>query len=105
MTKKYVYNFTYHQDPSHGWIQVHLKFLKEIGADLSKISNYSYYHPQSTGDALVYLEEDGDAMVLINALKEKGIKYVIHERHIDRPHWIRRLVGRFPELLEEEKTR
>jgi hypothetical protein len=59
------YNFI--SDPSHGWLRVKTKELRELGI-LDKISHYSYASP--TGKS-VYLEEDGDVTVF---LKAKGIE-------------------------------
>jgi len=82
--------FTYHQDPSHGWVEVSLKILKEINANLSKISSFSYYRSLTTGKVL-YLEEDGDVLVLIEALKENGIEFEFDEVHTNHDSWIRGL--------------
>jgi hypothetical protein len=59
------YNFI--SDPSHGWLRVKTKELRELGI-LDKISHYSYASP--TGKS-VYLEEDADVAVF---LKAKGIE-------------------------------
>ena len=90
--------FTYHQDPSHGWVEVSVKALKELGADLSKISAYSYCRPMTT-ETLVYLEEDGDVMVLINALKERDIEFEFESVHTNHDCFCRSLPLRFPEWL------
>lgn len=61
VTKK----LNYFSDPGHGWIAVKRWFLVEIGVDLKAISPYSY---QSRTGKTVYLEEDCDAALLINAM-------------------------------------
>lgn len=68
-----MYKFTYYTDPGHGWIKVPRHILIELGIQ-DRISRYSY---QLNYD--VYLEEDCDAPLLINALKEKNIDYQIQE--------------------------
>ena len=64
------YNF--HSDPGHGWLEVgrdELAMLKIADA----ISSYSYQR----GDK-VYLEEDCDAALFINALKNLGVKFIFN---------------------------
>lgn len=56
----------FHSDPGHGWLEVKYRELKDLGIE-DKISSYSYIK----GDA-VYLEEDCDASVYLNAMKAKG---------------------------------
>ena len=90
--------FIYHQDPSHGWVEVSVKALKGLGADLSKISAYSYCRPMTT-ETLVYLEEDGDVMVLIDALKKKGIEFEFKSVHTNHDCGVRSLPLRFPDWL------
>lgn len=78
-------NFTYHQDPSHGWVEVTFAELERLGfAD--KVSRYSYL-----GQGVVYLEEDCDAGLLIEAKKARGEAYHFIERHTNGDSFIRRL--------------
>lgn len=56
-------------DPSHGWGKVSKKELQKLNL-LEKISHCSY----QTKD-FVFLEEDCDLTIYVNALKEKGIEY------------------------------
>lgn len=58
-------------DPGHGWLRTSYQFLKELELT-KKISHYSYRN----GDA-IYLEEDQDANILIDTLKEKNIPFKI----------------------------
>ena len=58
--------YTWYSDPGHAWLKVPLPELKVLGI-LGDISAYSYYY---AGQA--YLEEDCDAGVFINALRELG---------------------------------
>lgn len=64
-TKVYVF----HSDPGHGWLAVKLKELQELGIE-DKISSFSYQK-----GATVYLEEDCDAGVFIEALKASGKQF------------------------------
>lgn len=57
------------EDPGHGWVKVKKELLSKLGIE-KKISGCSYMR----GD-FVYLEEDCDASLLVEKLKEAG--YVI----------------------------
>lgn len=60
--------YTFHSDAGHGWLEVRKRELEDLGI-ADKVSSYSYVR----GDK-VYLEEDCDASLFINALDGKGIK-------------------------------
>jgi dihydropteroate synthase len=62
-------SLTYHQDPSHGWIEVPMTLIETLGIILD-ISPYSYKR-----NGLAYLEEDCDASVLLSAMTEQGLSY------------------------------
>jgi len=64
MTHKY----SYFQDPGHGWIAVPLTELKALGI-AEDISEYSYIM-----GAMVFLEEDCDAALFIEAKTARGEK-------------------------------
>lgn len=57
--------FDYIQDPSHGWIKAPINLLAELEI-LGSISTYSYVR-----GAYVYLEEDCDAAVFMNAFNAR----------------------------------
>lgn len=63
----------HYSDASHGWLKVKRSVVAMLGL-LDKVSIYSF---QSKSGTTVYLEEDGDATLLINALKAKGLAYEI----------------------------
>ena len=64
--------FAFHHDSGHGWLQVPERLLKELGIE-HFISRFSYKK-----DDQVWLEEDMDASLFIEAFKsEKGTM----------PHW------------------
>lgn len=72
-------NFYY--DAGHGWYQVHVDYLKELGI-ADKISEYSYI---SRSGIYVYLEEDADATLFFKTLDAQNITYKIVEHdHGDR---------------------
>ena len=79
------YRFTFHSDPSHGWLEIHKECLQKAGV-ADKVSMYSYMD----GD-LAYLEEDCDAPLFLSVLDEHGLKYSFNEKPIDGDHWIRNL--------------
>ena len=54
--------FTYHRDPSHGWLEVSTAQVVEAGLTLSAFSEYSYLD-----DGVLYLEEDMDMMTFCRA--------------------------------------
>jgi len=56
----------FHEDPSHGWLQVPITLAKKLGIE-PKISKYSYMDSK-----FYYLEEDCDYALLLNAL---GLNY------------------------------
>ena len=62
---------TFYSDPGHGWLKTTRAELKKYGIE-DKISPYSYQR----GDN-VYLEEDCDAGIYINALKEAGYEVIL----------------------------
>lgn len=61
--------YTFHTDPGHGWLEVSKEELSIFNI-ADKISSYSY----KLGSK-VFLEEDCDAGLFINALENKGIKF------------------------------
>jgi hypothetical protein len=56
--------YTFHTDPSHGWLEVPRAALTKLGIE-HKITDYSY----QLGDR-VYLEEDGDFSTFVRASME-----------------------------------
>lgn len=58
--------YYFHSDPGHAWLAVKRKELIRLGV-LEQVSSYSY----QKGDT-VYLEEDDDAGVFMNAKKQAG---------------------------------
>lgn len=70
--------FTFYNDGGHGWVKVSKALLKELGI-ADKVSTYSYQRGENA-----YLEEDCDASLLVNALKERGIEPKFTDKYSDR---------------------
>jgi len=62
-------SYVFHTDPGHGWLEVDKDELSLFNI-ADKISSYSY----KLGNK-VFLEEDCDTGLFINALENKGIKF------------------------------
>lgn len=75
--------FIVHADPGHAWIAAPRALLTDLGI-LDRVSSYSYQR-----GGTVYLEEDCDAMLLIQTLRARGIEPKFDERHIDRSSPVR----------------
>ena len=81
---------SFHADPQHGWLSAPIDEIRTAGLS---ITDYSYIDRDA---GLAYLEEDRDAMVYINYLKEKNIPFTVSETHLNHEHPIRRM-ERWPE--------
>jgi len=79
----------YYQDPGHGWIKVPRRLLLEYRIH-DKISNCSY---ESRDGMSVFLEEDCDATLFIQALKDRGIDYKLKSFHSNKASKIRSYPG------------
>lgn len=78
----------FHSDPGHGWLEAPMSLVRKLGI-APKVSHYSYTRGNNT---VAYLEEDCDAPLLVNALKEQldiGVEF--KEAHSDDDSFIRRL--------------
>jgi len=73
--------FHVYTDPGHGWLKTTMQILREFGVS-GKISPCSHRR----GDN-VWLEEDCDAPLLVNAMKKQGIdiKFAEHNRNSESP--------------------
>ena len=56
---------------SHGYIQISKYDLESLDIDIKEFSEYSFYNNHN---ACYYFEEDCDATLLVNKLKNKGYK-------------------------------
>lgn len=78
----------YHTDPGHGWIEVPRAEVVRLGI-ASKISEFSYMD-RHNGPS-VYLEEDCDAALFIQACRADRLDVLPIDRHSDKDSFIRRL--------------
>ena len=78
-----MHKFVYYQDPGHGWVAVKRELIDALGL-AKQITAYSYQRGQT-----VYLEEDCDAPLFINTLRERGETVVLRSAHTDRNSHIR----------------
>jgi hypothetical protein len=62
--------FDFHQDGGHAWLKVSKKLFNKTNANIEHISQFSYEDNNN-----YYLEQDCDATMYLNNLKEQGIKY------------------------------
>jgi len=70
-------SFLFFSDPGHGWLKIPRKLLQQLGIE-QKITHYSYQRSE-----YVYLEEDCDASLFLQTMKEKGIEVKIVDRRQD----------------------
>ena len=83
--------YTFHTDPGHGWLEVTLPQILDVGLEPSAFSPYSY-HQQWGGQDIFYLEEDQDAAVFVRAYMEKYNKRPhTREIHNNSDHYIRKM--------------
>jgi hypothetical protein len=76
---------TNYNDPGHAWLRVNRSIAKRLMGELFyKISPFSYQF-----NDYIYLEEDCDAGLLIQALKNQGIQYTIKENFCNNQSRIR----------------
>lgn len=82
-------------DPSHGWLSVSHKQILELNIQ-DKISQYSYMNLTR-----VFLEEDCDAQLFIDAAKAAGYEVKVKEPSSwsNRPSWVRSLGDYNPSYL------
>jgi hypothetical protein len=72
-----------YNDPSHSWARVKRGLLFALGIQ-DKVTSFSYQNGQ-----WVYLEEDCDAGLLVNALNEKGIPFSFKSHYCETESRIR----------------
>ena len=76
---------TLFNDPGHAWLRVNRSIAKHLMGELfNRISPYSYQFNE-----YIYLEEDCDAGLLLQALKSQGIAYTIKENYCNNESRIR----------------
>lgn len=83
MRKRTKLTLTFYSDAGHGWLKAPAALLDELNLK-DKITSFSKLRNKD-----VFLEEDCDAPVLLNALEGIGCKVRIVERHTDKSSKIR----------------
>ena len=78
-----VITIKFYADPGHGWGAVKVAVAEKLGF-LKKVSLYSYIRGKT-----IYLEEDSDLSLYINAIKANGDSFVIDSKHTNAYHPIR----------------
>ena len=66
-------NLTFYADPGHAWVKVPHHMIRDLGIG-SKISRFSYMDRDHA-----YLEEDCDAALLIEKLRDQGVEVTFSE--------------------------
>ena len=89
-------SFTFHCDNGHGWLEVSQSDLNRVGLTRLDFSGYSY----ADGDTL-YLEEDCDARIFLDAYRAKLGAPALTENYIDGLSPIRD-VPRLPHIANED---
>ena len=67
--------YDFYTDPGHGWMKVKREELKELGVE--NVTGYSYERGE-----FVYLEEDRDASIFIDALERKSGENFEENKHL-----------------------
>ena len=80
----------YHQDHSHGWLEVPLSEVIRLGFG-PKVSSCSYIRDAGRANATVFLEEDCDASLYVDAAKADGITVLPIGVHTDHDSFVRYL--------------
>ena len=68
---------TFHEDAGHGWLEVPIEFIKELGVE----KDITPYSMMRRGKA--YLEEDMDAGTFLDAAKKAGYSVNIKRKYTD----------------------
>jgi|AntAceMinimDraft_5_1070358.scaffolds.fasta_scaffold150926_2 hypothetical protein len=77
------FTITFYSDPSHGWAKVKRSILETLDIP-HLISSYSYQRGE-----YVYLEEDNDYSLLVDALEMHGTAIILKYKHNDNTSRIR----------------
>ena len=86
--------YTYHTDDCHGWLEVPYRDLLNAGLHLSQVSGYSYAQVTDQYVPTLYLEEDCDMPLFLNALQAKGESFELVEQYHDGDAMFIRKLGR-----------
>ena len=75
----------FYADPGHGWLSAPKTLIARLGIS-DRISSYSYH-----SESMVFLEEDADAALLIDAMRDSKIPLKIRVHSTSRRSRIRSL--------------
>lgn len=73
-----MFTFTFHTDLGHGWLEVPTAIVEALGIT---VSPWSY-----TKGGSMFLEEDRDASLFVDAAKAAGLKYKTEGKHFEGTH-------------------
>lgn len=91
----------YHRDPGHGWLEVPLYVAIKVKTPLKRISPYSYVGMSQRDGVTLYLEEDCDMPIFMDAAKQMGASVTTLHVNYDHDCFVRGL-NRFPTWHEGE---
>jgi hypothetical protein len=77
MNDQTIITLNFHNDGGHGWLECNRELISSTGIE-ENISKYSY---QRGND--VYLEEDCDMPLLLDALRKRSIGVVVNNMYQD----------------------
>lgn len=72
--------YTMHIDDGHAWAEVPLRDILAVGLDHASFSSFSYAHIDKLYRAVMFLEEDIDMQIFLNAAHEHGITVIFKEK-------------------------
>lgn len=78
MTNNNTHTYLHIHDPSHSWLKVPVKDLRDI-AGLEIFDDITSYSPMKRG--FLYLEEDCDMPTFLNAMTNKG--YTVNTKNLN----------------------
>lgn len=87
----------FYADPGHGWLAVPLRIYLKSGIVASR---FSYMNRQGT---TVFLEEDCDAGLFIDAMKAQGVEIKMTGHHTNRQSKIRNM-DRISQVHRQESS-
>jgi len=77
MTNQTIITLNFHNDGGHGWLECGRELIASTGI-ANDISDYSYQRGNN-----VYLEEDCDMPLLLDALRKRSIGVVVNDMYED----------------------
>ena len=86
--------YTYHIDAAHGWLEVPYHDLRKAGLNISQVTPFSYAQVTDQHVPTLYLEEDLDMPLFLNALQAKGESFELVEQYYDGDAMFIRNLGR-----------